>query len=175
MPKGKDIDTMLRPISESVTQCYLGTGLHSLGLLIWLLKQIGPATVYMSTFSTSEEFLAGFHRLRKRGLIRDAHCLVDLKAARKTVRLERLFSACFDHIYLGMNHSKLTLVENEKYKISIVTSQNQTYGDRIECTMVTTDAAIYDKLICDMRCIIINCIEKDGLFKPDKGTDGEDP
>lgn len=172
MSKGRDINTMLRPVAGCATQCFLGTGLHSLGLLIWLLEQIGPAKVYMSTFSTSEEFLAGFLRLRKRGLIKEAHCLVDVKAARKTVRLERLFSACFEHVYLGLNHSKLTLVHNERFKISIVTSQNQTYGDRIECTMVTTDAAIYDKLVDDLRRIVDKCIEKDGLFKPDRGTEG---
>lgn len=160
MPKGKDINTMLRPVAECTTQCYLGTGLHSLGLLIWLLQQTGPATVYMSTFSTSEEFLSGFHRLRKKGLVIDAHCLVDLKAARKTVKLERLFKSCFEHIYMGLNHSKLTLVKNDHFSISVITSQNQTYGDRIESTMVTTDPVIYEQLISDFKVITSKSYDK---------------
>ena len=78
------------PLSDAHTQYHLGTGLHTLGLLGWILKQTGRADVYVSTFSTSDAFLSGFLRLRRRNLINNATLVADLKAARKTVQLYRL-------------------------------------------------------------------------------------
>lgn len=60
MGKGRDIGSLLAPLDKVDTQAYLGVGLHSLGLLGWILAQTGKADVYVSTFSTSEQFLRGF-------------------------------------------------------------------------------------------------------------------
>ena len=85
----------LKPLNSTALQCYLGTGIHTLGLLGWILEQTGRADVYVSTFSTSEEFLNGFLNLRKKGLIRRAVMVADLKASKKTVKLNQLMSYCF--------------------------------------------------------------------------------
>lgn len=146
MSRGKNIALMLSSIDAVETQCYLGTGLHTLGLVKWLLRQTGPADVMLSTFSSSEEFLAGFQRIRNEGLINRAACLLDFKASLKTMRLEPLFKSCFDQLFLGMNHSKVVLIENDKYTVAVVTSQNHTCGDRAECTVVTTDSDVFNKL-----------------------------
>ena len=69
MGRGRNIATILQPLSKCVTQTYLGTGLHTLGLLNWILQQTGRADVYVSTFSTSEAFLNGFYNLQKKKLI----------------------------------------------------------------------------------------------------------
>lgn len=68
-----------RPLSDASTQYYLGTGLHTLGLLGWILKQTGRADVYVSTFSTSDAFLSGFLRLRRKNLIKTQRSLPILK------------------------------------------------------------------------------------------------
>lgn len=60
MGRGRNISTILQPLSRCATQTYLGTGIHTLGLLAWILQQTGCADVYVSTFSTSEAFLNGF-------------------------------------------------------------------------------------------------------------------
>lgn len=90
-----------RPLSDTVTQYHIGTGLHTLGLLKWILQQTGRADVYVSTFSTSDAFLSGFLRLRRRKLIDKATLVADLKAARKTVQLYKLMQSCFDHVHLA--------------------------------------------------------------------------
>lgn len=135
---GRSVDKILRPLSTTRHQYYLGTGLHTLGLLGWILGQTGPADVYVSTFSTSDAFLSGFLRLKKKGLIRHAILVADLKASRKTVQLCQLMQSCFDTVCLSMNHSKVVLVQNDHHMVTSISSQNQTYGDRAECTMVTT-------------------------------------
>ena len=165
MGRGRNISTILQPLSSCVTQTYLGTGLHTLGLLSWILQQTGRADVYVSTFSTSEAFLNGFHNLRKKELIAHGVLLADLKASRKTVKLYRLMQACFDSVYLGMNHSKIVLVRNGEYRVSVISSQNQTYGDRAECTMVTTDSKSFDDLLHGLEEIVNEqSIKLNGLY-----------
>lgn len=165
MSRGKSIATILQPLSRCATQTYLGTGLHTLGLLNWILQQTGRADVYVSTFSTSEAFLNGFFNLRKKELIRHSVLLADLKASRKTLHLYRLMQSCFDSVYLGMNHSKIVLVQNDIHLVSVISSQNQTYGDRAECTMVTTDQMAFYDLYSGLRDIVRDkSIQLNGLF-----------
>lgn len=49
----------------------------------------------------------------------------------------------FDEVKLAFNHSKVMLVANSEWLVSVITSQNQTYGDRAECTFITTDRDVY--------------------------------
>ena len=165
MGRGRNIQTILQPLSRQATQTYLGTGLHTLGLLNWILQQTGRADVYVSTFSTSEAFLSGFYNLRKKNLVGRSVLLADLKASRKTLHLYRLMQSCFDSVYLGMNHSKIVLVQNDTHLVSVISSQNQTYGDRAECTMVTTDQTAFFDLYSGLREIMDkNSIQLNGLF-----------
>lgn len=91
--------------------------------------------------------------------------LADLKASRKTLHLYRLMQSCFDSVYLGMNHSKIVLVQNDNHIVSVISSQNQTYGDRAECTMVTTDQRAFYDLYSGLRDIVRDkSIQLNGLF-----------
>jgi hypothetical protein len=165
MGKGKQIAKLLKPLNSNPIQYYLGTGLHTLGLLGWILGQTGRADVYVSTFSTSDAFLSGFLRLRKRGLINHSVLVADLKASKKTMQLYRLMQNSFDNVYLSMNHSKIVLVQNDKFTISVISSQNQTYGDRSECTMVTTSQDAFLSLYSGLSEMVNNkSIQLNGLF-----------
>lgn len=154
MPKGKDIGQLLRPVRVEPLQAYFGQGLHTLGLLNWLLPQTGKADVWVSSYSTSEPFLSGFYLLRQKGFVNYSAILLDQRAARKTLHLERLLSAAFEHVLLGQNHSKLLLVHNKDICVSVVTSQNQTYGARAESTIISTDHRVFD---CLMRQFLNIC------------------
>ena len=77
-------EVLLKPVNECGTQAYLGRGLHTFGVIEWLLAQTGPSDVIISTFSTSVEFLSAFYNLRKKGLVRSAKLIADLKASKKT-------------------------------------------------------------------------------------------
>ena len=147
MPKGKDIGSLLRPVRDVPLQAYFGQGLHTLGLLGWLLPQTGPADVWVSSYSTSEPFLNGFFLLRQKGLIRHSAILLDQRAARKTLQLERLLDAALDHVFLGQNHSKLLLLHGREMAVSVITSQNQTYGARAESTIISTDLQVFGVLM----------------------------
>ena len=155
MPKGKDIKELLKPLAEKPIQAYFGQGLHTLGLLHWILAQTGRASVFVSSYSTSEPFLNGFYLLRQKGMVEKGMLLLDERAARKTVQLEHLMTGAFDNVFLGQNHSKVLLVHNRQWKVSVVTSQNQTYGNRAESTIITTDGDVYEQLLKQMEYSIV--------------------
>ncbi len=147
MPRGKDINVLLSALADKPIQAYFGQGLHTLGLLSWILRHTGQADVWVSSYSTSEAFLNGFVLLKQRGLIRHSMLLLDQRAARKTLKLETLLDSSFEHVFLGQNHSKVLLVHNGRFCVSVVTSQNQTYGSRSESTIITTDSGVFDTLL----------------------------
>lgn len=165
------IQTVLKPLREAPEQVYLGTGVHTLGLLGWILEQTGPANVVVTTFSTSEEFLSGFYNLRKKGLIMKATMLADLKASKKTVKLETLMRQCFDEVCLASNHSKILLVLGAKNVVSVVSSQNNTYGGRAECTFITTDTKFYSDLGEQLWKLIDQSVKIDGIHERTTGED----
>lgn len=166
MSKGKSPSEILRPLAAAPLQSHLGRGLHTLGLLGWILQQTGPADVYVSTFSTSDAFLRGFFNLRKKGLVLKSVLLADLKASKKTYRLYKEMQQNFDAVYLGQNHSKVVLVQNDQWTVTVISSQNQTYGDRAECTLVTTSQEIFYEQWSGLQFLIDNnSIQLNGLFR----------
>jgi len=178
MPRGISIDKIFKPLAKNGTQSFLGKGVHTLGLLAWILKQTGKADIYLSTFSTSDAFLRGFYNLRKKGQIDHAVMLADLKASKKTVKLYKEMQSCFDYVYLTTNHSKVVLIQNDSHLVTVISSQNQTYGDRAECTLVTTNPEIFlqqfsgFKEMVDEKSIQLNDLFN-GLTDADQRIGGE--
>ncbi|WP_272712336.1 C4-dicarboxylate ABC transporter [Bacteroides ovatus] len=165
----KLVNQIIKPLSSTPLQAYLDNRIQLFDVIEKILSETGPAEIYISTFSTSEEFLRQIFRLRKKGMITKATMLTDLKASRKTVNLYTFISNVFDNVYLAENHSKVILIRNSKWMVSICTSQNQTRGNRTESGMITTDPRVYLDLQEQFSKIVnTNAILLDGLFN---GTD----
>ena len=141
----KYYNELLSPLREAPSQVYFGKRVHMAGLISWVLEQTGPADVTVTTFSTSEDFLYSFRRLKEDAAIKSCTLLCDMKATAKTLPLLRLMSNTFDNVHFCENHSKLLLVDSGEMKVSVITSMNQTYGGRNESTLITTDPHIYLK------------------------------
>lgn len=147
MSKGQPIDEMLKPLSGNSIQAYLGNGLHTLGLLHWILGQTGKADVWVSSYSTSEPFLNGFVLMKSKGKVGRSMILLDARAVKKTLKLVGEMKFAFDHVFFSQNHSKIVLVKNDMWQVAAVTSQNQTYGARAESTIITTDRGVFDVIM----------------------------
>lgn len=111
-----------------------------------LLRQTGPAKLTISTFSTSDGFLRRIFRLKNEGLITACVLFLDLKATKKTVLLKGFIKSVVDEVLLCENHSKVVLMHNDTHRVTIVTSQNQTAGNRMECGIITTDTNIFNDI-----------------------------
>jgi hypothetical protein len=134
----------LKPLSSTPVQAYFDNRLQLADVIAHVLAQIGPSSLTISTFSTSDGFLRRLHRFRKMGLVTSCSLYVDLKASRKTMLIAGFMRSVCDHVYLCSNHSKVVLLGNAHHKVAIVTSQNQTQGNRTECGIITTDLYTYN-------------------------------
>lgn len=140
------ISSVLRPLAELPNQAYLSNMLQVADILQWILDQTGPADVQMTSFSISEEFLRRIFFIEKSGSIRSLDIVLDFKATNKTLILWPFIAQAVEHCYLSSNHSKILLVSNENWNVSVVMSQNLTRGNRFESGFVTVDPDVFNAL-----------------------------
>lgn len=104
-----------------------------------LLTHTGNATLHVTTFSTGEEFLRRLLRIRASGMVKEAHLLTDHRGAEKTARLKPMISHAFDTVKLCRIHAKLMIIEGDKCSCVVMTSQNQTRGNRVESYVISSN------------------------------------
>lgn len=148
------ISDILSPLAECPHQAYLSNALQVADILKWILNQTGPADVQMTSFSISEEFLRRIFFIEKENLVRSLDIVLDFKATNKTLILWPFIAQTVQNCYLADNHSKLLLVSNEKWKVSVVMSQNLTRGNRFESGSISIDNEIFDNLHRQLDYII---------------------
>lgn len=142
----KFINTVLQPLADNSTQAYLSNMLQVADVLQWILDQTGQACVQMTSFSISEEFLRRIFFIEKANLISSLDIVLDFKATNKTLILWPFIAQTVENCYLASNHSKILLVFNDKWTVSVVMSQNLTRGNRFESGFISTDKAVFDSL-----------------------------
>lgn len=153
----------LAPLEKLATQAYFSNRVQLADVIERVLDCIGPATVRVSTFSTSEEFLRRLARLRGSGRVLRCSLFCDLRAARKTAPLYGFIRSVFSEVRLCENHSKVVLLRNDTRRVAVVTSQNQTRGDRFEAGIITSDPGVYAALDAGLDLLAANSISLDDL------------
>jgi len=136
----------LKPLYKCAIQPYFSKRIQLADIIEWIIRQIGHVHLVISTFSTSEEFLRRLDKMKTSLKILHCQMFCDLRAARKTILLKHFIESVFDEAFLCENHSKVVLLFNDKFHVAIVTSQNQTRGDRYEAGIITTDDFTFDCL-----------------------------
>ena len=155
MKLNKTIEDLLLPLEEHPSQAYLSNAVQVADVLEWILAQVGPSTVWQTSFSISEEFLRRLYFIQKKGSIKKMYLVLDHKATNKTLKLWVFIQKVMEKTYLADNHSKILLVESEKGdKVSVITSQNLTRGNRYESAFVSTDSRIFNKIKAEIQDVI---------------------
>lgn len=163
MSRNKALDELM-PLSECAVQPYFSNSIQLAEIIEWVLGQTGPAGMVISTFSTSEEFLRRIARLRKRGGLVSCSLYCDLRATKKTAGLYHFVKGVFDKVALCQNHSKVVLVYNDSFRVAVITSQNQTRGDRFEAGIITTDRHTFFNLRLGFDRLASKSVSLDVLF-----------
>lgn len=157
MKRGLTIESYLRPLADAPLQTYLTNTLQVADVVEWVLQQVGKSTIWQTSFSISEEFLRRLFFIEKSGKVDKINLILDFKATNKTLRLWPFLTRVIENTYLADNHSKVILIEaHSGFKISIITSQNLTRGNRMESAIVTTDAHTFDTLKASINDLITN-------------------
>ena len=157
MKRGTSISKYLQPLSEKTHQVYLTNELQVADVLEWILSQVGKSEIWQTSFSISEEFLRRLFFIEQEGQVSQFNLILDFKATQKTLRLWPFICQTMQHVYLADNHSKVLLVQSERGdKVSVLTSQNLTRGNRVESAQVSTDPSIFATLYESITYLINN-------------------
>ena len=151
MKRYTKIPDLLRPLAEAPVQAKFTSALQVADVLEWILEQVGPAEVWQTSFSISEEFLRRLYFIQKKHTVHAFHLVLDLKATNKTISLWSFIRQVMKDTALAANHSKLLLVKADSGTVvSVITSQNLTRGNRQEGYLITTDKGVFAEYHADL-------------------------
>lgn len=157
MKRTADIDQILRPLKETPFQAYLSNAVQVADILEWILRQVGVAEVWQTSFSISEEFLRRLFFICKANKVSRINLVLDHKATNKTLKLWAFITQVIERTYLADNHSKILLVKGENgTTVSVITSQNLTRGNRHESAFISTSPEIFANLYDQVNDLIKN-------------------
>lgn len=157
MKRTTSIEKIFRPLCETSVQSALSNEMQIADILEWVLEQVGKAEVWQTSFSISEEFLRRLYFITRDGSASAIHLVLDFKATNKTLSLWTFIEQVISTTHLADNHSKVLLIKSEAGdKVSIITSQNLTRGNRNESYIITTDEAVFDKFLNEVQDLIKN-------------------
>lgn len=100
-------------------------------LIFHLLDQTGPADIFMCSYSISQQTIEAITRRRKKGLIKDIRFIIDHRVKTMKPKPLQMLLQNFE-VRFNAIHAKVSLIENDDWHISIVSSQNATDNPKIE-------------------------------------------
>ena len=157
MKRTASIENIFRPLSDAPLQSALSNEVQIADILEWVLQQVGTAEVWQTSFSISEEFLRRLYFITRNGSASAIHLVLDFKATNKTLSLWTFIEQVISTTHLADNHSKVLLIHSKKGdKVTVITSQNLTRGNRNESYIVTTMPDVFDKFLKEIKYLIEN-------------------
>lgn len=151
MKRSTSINSVLSPINEIPIQAYLSNEFQVADLIEWVIEQIGECELFQTSFSISEEYLRRLYFMKSKKLIKKITLILDHKATNMTVKLWVFINELVKDCFLADNHSKILLFEaTNGERISIITSQNLTRGNRNESAVIISDKSIFENLKSSM-------------------------
>lgn len=88
--------------------------------------------------------------MRRKGLVRSACLFTDFKAAEKTARVNPILRCAYDEVRFCQNHSKVMVIEG-KFPAVVLSSQNQTRGNRLENYAILQSREAADYCLVTLR------------------------
>jgi hypothetical protein len=112
-------------------------------LILYVLKQCGTSNVLMTSYSFSQKSIESLNYYKSAGLIADIKILIDNRVKVMSPKPFQMLTKSFDYKCISV-HAKVALIWNDKWNITIVTSQNATDNPKMERGIIFTDKEIFD-------------------------------
>ena len=145
---------VLGEIKQGVTQHWWSRGtFNSVRLLMYVVNQIGPCDIIMSTYSISEKSARQLWAAQDKGLIKNIRFLIDNRVRSMSPKPFQALTGFFPNMVRTASiHAKVTTFQNDNWKISIISSMNATDNNKIERGLISTDVNVFyfdDKILND--------------------------
>lgn len=133
-------------LKQNSVKHYYSTGAFNLiQLVLYLLKETGPAHVFLATYSISDRSITALKRHQEAGDILSIRFLLDN-------RVRSISPKPFDHLITSFPecvrcraiHAKVALIYNEQWQVSVVGSQNATHNPKLERGIIHTQPAVFN-------------------------------
>lgn len=111
-------------------------------LLYEVLKKIGAADCWISSYAFSEKPARIICELKANGIIRQLKCIIDSRVDIRSASALAMMKNVCDQLKLCNTHAKVTVLKNDQWFIVIVGSSNYTTNKRCEAGFVSTQANI---------------------------------
>ncbi|MGB0521414.1 MAG: hypothetical protein ACPGJS_00570 [Flammeovirgaceae bacterium] len=111
-------------------------------LLTYVLQQTGPAKVYITTWTITEDPVSKLFLLKQEGIIQELHCVLDYRIKDRKPKPFQFLEQTADRILLTKCHAKVTVIENEHWHVAIIGSANFSKNPRIEAGIICTEKNI---------------------------------
>lgn len=149
-------------LEQESTYQYSTAGAWSLHEIICVLsKKIGPARLFLTTWTITEEPMRVLFQLIQDGLIEELNCIFDYRIEKRKAEAFQLAKVNSSRIKLTKIHAKVAVLVNDQWAVTILGSANLTKNPRIEAGFISTCRQTADFHIA----WILNEIENGDTFK----------
>ena len=130
-------------IAGKDTHYYSWGNFNLVRLIIYLIRQTGPAHCLMSSYSFSQTSIEQLqNRIEKKDLL-SFRVIIDNRVKTMSPKPFQMLMQSFDYRCTSV-HAKVALLWNDNWKLSIVTSQNATDNPKLERGTIFTDHSVFD-------------------------------
>lgn len=113
-------------------------------LVLYLLKQTGPAHVFLSSYSIAEDSLATLKRREEAGDILSIRFLIDNRVRTISPKPFDYLATAFEGKYRCCAlHAKVALIWNREWQVSVITSMNATHNPKLERGVIYTSQEVF--------------------------------
>lgn len=133
-------------LSQSSDKHFYSSGAFNLiQLIFYVLKQTGPAHLFLTTYSISMDSIAAIQRKLEVGHLLSVRFLIDNRVRSISPKPFDCLVTTFPDSYRCLAlHAKVALIYNDEWHISIVGSQNATHNPKLERGIIHTSRDVFD-------------------------------
>jgi hypothetical protein len=112
-------------------------------LILHIIKQTGPVHLFMTSYSFSQKSIERLNSRLQNGRLLSFRVIIDNRVKTMSPKPFQMLMELFDYRCSSI-HAKVALLWNDRWKISVITSQNATGNPKLERGTIFTSAAVFD-------------------------------
>ena len=125
------------------THFYSWGNFNLVRLMMYILKQTGPAHAFMTSYSFSQKSIEQLNLKLSQKQLLSFRVIIDNRVKSMSPVPFQMLMNSFDYRCTSI-HAKIALIWNEDWKITILTSQNATDNPKMERGTIFTDPSVFD-------------------------------
>jgi hypothetical protein len=140
----KSLTAAIGLLNPKVNTHYYSFGNFNLvRLIMYLIKQTGPVHLFMTSYSFSNKSIQQLQNHIENDKIISFKLILDNRVRSISPKPFQIIASCFNYRCTSV-HAKIALLWNDKWKLSIVTSQNATDNPKMERGIIFTDPTVFE-------------------------------